>query len=597
MVDRWLAILLAPIAIWVLINGIDDLFIDVAGLLSYCRRRYSKGPRDRAPTEAELDAAPPLMMAVFVSLWREHKVIQRMIDNNITKLNYPRCAFFVGCYPNDTLSIEAVREAMKRYPNVHLSVTPHDGPTSKADNLNWIYQRMLLHEREHGVRFDMILTHDAEDLMDPEGLRWINYYAQWSDMVQIPVLALPTKLHELTHGVYCDEFAEFQFKDMPAREMLGGFIPSNGVGTGFSRRALEMLATSHSNRIFEPGCLTEDYENGFRIRRLGLRQKFIPIHFRHGRPIATREFFPKTFDKAVRQRSRWITGITLQSWEYHSAGETLRHLYWFWRDRKALVGNMITPLSNILFVAGLTTLLWSRATHHAWLLAKDLSRFYSVYVTGLSIQAVQTTIRAGCSAKVYGARFASGVPARVIWANVINCFATLKAVTGYARARLSGRPLAWVKTDHAYPSPVVLMNDRKRLRDILTGSLWITPEQLRMALATKAEGCRLGEHLLALGLITEQDLYAALSMQNNLPLGKPEPSEVSMPIARSLPASVAKRWRVLPFRIAGGELYVAAAEIPDEGMHRKLRQFSSLEIRFQLVTATEYEELAEASVF
>ena len=39
-----------------------------------------------------------------------------------------------------------------------LAVNPHDGPTSKADNLNWIYQRMLMHEQEHAVRFDMILT-------------------------------------------------------------------------------------------------------------------------------------------------------------------------------------------------------------------------------------------------------------------------------------------------------------------------------------------------------------------------------------------------------------------------------------------------------
>ena len=106
----------------------------------------------------------------------------------------------------------AVREAATRYPNVHISISPHNGPTSKADNLNWIYQRMLVHEEQHGVRFEMILTHDAEDLMDPDALRWINYYAQWNDMVQIPVLALPTPLRELAHGVYCDEFAEFQFK-------------------------------------------------------------------------------------------------------------------------------------------------------------------------------------------------------------------------------------------------------------------------------------------------------------------------------------------------------------------------------------------------
>jgi len=69
-------------------------------------------------------------------------------------------------------------------------------------------------------------------LIDPDALRWINYYAQWNDMVQIPVLALPTPLRELSHGVYCDEFAEFQFKDMMARQFLGAGMRAVGDGNG-----------------------------------------------------------------------------------------------------------------------------------------------------------------------------------------------------------------------------------------------------------------------------------------------------------------------------------------------------------------------------
>lgn len=584
--DHWVASLLAPLAIWILLNGVDDVVVDIAAVFSWLRCR--------TPTEEELDAAPPRLMAVFVALWKEHKVIQKMIDNNVTKLNYPRFEFFIGAYPNDTLTIAAVKEAMARYPNVHLSLSPHDGPTSKADNLNWIYQRMLLYEQEHGVRFDIVLTHDAEDLMDPDALRWINYYAQWNDFVQIPVLALPTPLRALSHGVYCDEFAEFQFKDMPARQLLGGFIPSNGVGTGFSRRALEAIAEKYSNRVFEPGCLTEDYENGFRVRDLGFQQKFIPIHFRHGRPIATREYFPLHFGMAIRQRTRWIMGITLQSWEYHSVRETLRHLYWFWRDRKGVIANLLTPLANILFVAGLSTWVAARLHHREWLLAREMGRFAALYRIGLSIQALQTGIRMGCSGAIYGWKFAAGVPVRVLVANTINCIATLRAIAIYVSCKVHRRPLRWVKTEHAYPNRASLMTERKRLRDILVGSLLVTPEQMETALASRPAGRRLGEHLLLLGLITEEDLYTALSVQNNVPMGKPEADAVQVPVTRSLPADVARRWRVLPFRIAGGELYVAGTEVPDERMHRDIRNFSSLEIRFQLVTPTEFSELEEA---
>lgn len=590
--DHWVASLLVPLALWVLLNGIDDLVVDFAAIWGYIRQHFATDPNGSIPTEEQLDAAPPLLMAVFVALWKEHRVIQKMIENNVTKLRYQRFEFFIGAYPNDAPTLAAIREAMKRFPNVHLSVCPHDGPTSKADCLNWIYQRMLLYEEENGVRFDMILTHDAEDLMDPDALRWINYYAQWNDFVQIPVLALPTPIRELSHGVYCDEFAEYQFKDMVARQTLGAFIPSNGVGTGFSRRALEMLAASHSNRIFEPACLTEDYENGFRVSRLGLNQKFIPIQIRHGRPIATREYFPRQFGVAVRQRSRWVTGITLQSWEFHSVSETLRHLYWFWRDRKGLPGNLVTPLTNLVFLYGAITWVWAASTHHVWGLAREASSFAPACAAGLGLQAMHTAIRMWCSARIYGLRFACAVPLRVIVGNWINCFAACRAIWSYSHAKLRGQPLRWVKTEHAYPSRAALLTDKKRLGEILVASQKVSQEQLETALATRPVDKRIGEHLVCLGTITENTLYEALALQNNLPLGKPQRDSVSIPVTRALPAALARKWRVLPFRIAAGELYVAGSDLPGEEMQKDIRRFSSLEIRFHLVTPADYEELA-----
>ena len=65
-------------------------------------------------------------------------------------------------------------------------------------------------------------------------------------------------------------------------------------------------------------------------------------------------------------------------------------------------------------------------------------------------------------------------------------------------------------------------------------------------------------------------------------------------MTRAFPASVARSLRVLPFRIAGGELYVAGPELPGEEIHRAIRPFSSLEIRFHLVTPTDFEALADA---
>ncbi len=62
-------------------------------------------------------------------------------------------------------------------------------------------------------------------------------------------------------------------------------------------------------------------------------------------------------------------------------------------------------------------------------------------------------------------------------------------------------------------------------------------------------------------------------------------------VTRSFPAAVSRRWQVLPFKVVAGSLHVAGPEPPTDEMQEELRTFSSMEIRFQLVTPTEFEEL------
>ncbi|MEO7651555.1 MAG: glycosyltransferase, partial [Bryobacteraceae bacterium] len=262
---------LIPLAIWISISSLDDLMLDLACLYFWITARLRGRNRVPTPTQADLQRTPHRRIAIFVPLWHEAHVIRKMVEHNLASTRYDRYDFFVGAYPNDEPTLQAVRDVEARLGPVHLCVVPHDGPTSKADCLNWIYQRMLLFESAHAVQFDIVLIHDAEDLIHPEALLWLNFYSQTYDMVQIPVLPLPTSMAEFTHGVYCDEFAEFQRKDLPARQILGGFVPSCGVGTGFSRAALAKLAAAYDNCIFEPKCLTEDYEIGFRLHKLGCK--------------------------------------------------------------------------------------------------------------------------------------------------------------------------------------------------------------------------------------------------------------------------------------------------------------------------------------
>ncbi len=562
--DRWAIALLGPLIGWILLNGIDDLVIAVAWLFL---------PREQVRDEAP---QPERRMAIFVPLWNEHRVIERMVAQNTGSLRYQNYDIFIGCYPNDAPTVAAVVEAQNRFPNVHRAEVPHEGPTSKADCLNWIYQRMLLFEEQHGVRFEMILTHDAEDVIHPDSLTCINSYADRYDMVQIPVLALPTPWWHFTHGVYCDEFAQFELLDMPVRQMLGGFIPSNGVGTAFSRRVLDRLAIAYGNRIFEPSCLTEDYENGFRVDWMGGKQIFVPVRRSGSGFLATREYFPQQFGLAVRQRTRWTTGIGLQSWELHGILETAAHGYWFWRDRKSLIGNLVSPLANVLTVYGLVS---GRAAP-------------GIIAAVLVLQTIHMAVRMCCSAKIYGWKFAAATPLRMIWGNWINGTATVMAIWNYGSAKFSGKPLRWLKTEHAFPNRATLMEHRRSLEEILVGSGYMSAKELSTALASKPESRALVAHLLKTEVISEQDLYEAISLEQNLPLGKPE--HVSETVTRSFPAAVARKWSVLPFKLVAGHLHVAGSEPPTEEMNADLRKFSSMEIRFQLVTPTEFEELATA---
>ena len=548
-VDALVAACLVPLAVAAVVSGLDDLVLDVAMAWRWLQRRLSPiteivdraaRPSMPAVSPAGVDA-PEKRIAVFLPLWQEEAVVGRMLTHNIGALRYSAYDFFVGVYANDPGTMEAVGEAESRFPNVHMAIVPHDGPTSKADCLNWIFQGMLAHEEACGVRFEIVVTHDAEDVIHPDGLRWINYHSANYDMIQIPVLPLPTPFHRLTHGTYCDEFAEYQTKDVPVRAALGGFLPSNGVGTGYTRRALDRLADSGRNRVFDPTCLTEDYDCGLRLHRLGFRQIFVPIRFSAAGLVATREYFPQRFRQAVRQRTRWVTGICLQGWERHGWRGGPAAVYWFWRDRKGLLGNPLSLFGNLITLYGLLSWAWCAYSGQPWgLKGAALGTVPRMLLVGaLASQVLRTAVRTGCSARLYGFAFAAGVPLRTIWANWMNALATITAIFRYTRARLLREPQVWLKTAHTYP-----------------------------ALSSRDPAPALSYQVLDARLIRRE-------------------------VARALPRHVVRQWKVLPFKVAEGQLFLATPELPRVALRDDLKRFTRLEVRFQLITEENYEALVK----
>ena len=577
--------LLGGLAFVLLLSGLDDLIPLLIFARGTLRPFREVQPVNTSPTERRT--------AIFVPCWRESAVIASMVRHNLSVIRYRSFDFFLGAYPNDEATVRAAVQLASEFPNVHVAECPHPGPTSKADCLNWVYQRMELFEDERGVAFDTIVLHDAEDLIHPQALALINRERARYEMVQVPVLPLPTGLADITHGVYCDEFAEYQTIDMRARQMSGSFVPSNGVGTGFARSVLARLASERNGQVFDPSSLTEDYEIGVYIHARGYRQCFSPLARSEGDFVATREFFPRSLQSAIRQRTRWITGIALQCWERQGWRGAWQTRYWFWRDRKGLITNPLSVLANALFVIGLFDYLASSILHRPWLFEIKNSSVAALCAATMVLQCLRVSVRAICVGKIFGVAGALTVPLRCFHANLINCTAGLCAMRDFFHAHLRNRAPAWRKTEHAYPNRELLHAHRRELVEVLIGCGFVSEDQMARARQELAAGSTLDLLLLANGLVNEEELCRAMSMQSGLAAARVDAGKVKAQLMRNLPAHIEKRYGLLPFDVKAGRLLVASASVPPESALDEVRNITELPVDFQLVTQSTYAKLRE----
>ncbi|GGF19932.1 bacteriophage N4 adsorption protein B [Aliidongia dinghuensis] len=578
---EWLTVLTAII---IIVSGIDDAFIDAYFWVREAYRATFLARRIKPlPIEA-LRRPPEQAIAIMVPAWQESAVIAQMIENSVATLEYSNFKIFCGTYPNDPATGEIVDRMARRYKQVvHVSV-PHDGPTCKADCLNWIIQAIFLNERTHAIEFAGIVLHDSEDVIDPLELKLYNYLLPRKDLIQLPVLSLDRQWHELVAGTYMDDFAEWHSKDLVVRESFTGQVPSAGVGTCFSHRAMAALSAETNNQPFNTDTLTEDYDFSYRLAKLHMSQVFVrfPIeykvrrrHFLTGRErevsvdsyVAVREFFPDKYRAAYRQRARWIVGIVFQGWLEMAWKGDWRSRYMLVRDRKGVVTSVVTILAYFILLnfvlIGLVR--WydpnlmtysSMIASHEWiqmLLAFNflllcnrigqrfyfVSRFYGLW------QGVMT------------------VP-RLLVNNLINFNATMRAWKLFVVHVIGGRKLTWDKTDHAYPSMEQLQETRKRLGEVLLAWKAIDQAQIDEALARQTElGEPLGRVLLREGWLREDALADALAYQHGLPRAEFDQDAV-LAHSERLPLPLVIRHRVL---VAGdaptGGLHLLAAGPPD----------------------------------
>ncbi len=60
-----------------------------------------------------------------------------------------------------------------------------------------------------------------------------------------------------------------------------------------------------------------------------------------------------------------------------------------------------------------------------------------------------------------------------------------------------------------------------------------------------------------------------------------------------LPAKLTRELNVLPFHVAAGRLHVASMDTPSDALQSTIRDHTTLEVRFHLVTPTQFAALAK----
>jgi len=578
-----LSVAVSAIAILMLLSGMDDLFID----LVYWTRRTWKAlvvyRRHERTYYHELYRPAEKPLAIMVPAWHETGVIGHMAELAASTLDYENYHIFVGTYPNDADTQRDVDEVSARFPNVHKVVCARPGPTSKADCLNNVLDAILQFERRAKLSFEGFILHDAEDVVCAMELRLFNYLVGRKDLIQIPVYPFERQWNNFTSLHYLDEFAELHGKDVPVREALAGQVPSAGVGTCFSRRAVLALIEEGNGVAFDVQSLTEDYDIGLRLKARGMQEIFVrfPVlrYRKHQKPppfgqsrresnvICVREYFPDRLSTAVRQKSRWIIGIVYQGYRTH--GWKWRHglvlNYFLWRDRKGAIANFVSFGAMLvlaqLLVIGTVQQLWPGAPHFLSIFEGQHWLDMVLYANA-GLMANRILQRIVFVTAYYGVKQGLLAIPRLLWSNLVNFLANWRAIKQILQTG-DPRRVAWDKTTHDFPSIGGENRSKRSLDELLVTQGALTEARLRQARAQPIEGLHPGSTLIHQGVITAEQLARPIAEQAGVDTETVDAEALAPELFTALPAAVALQYAVLPLRVDGGTLVLASESYVD----------------------------------
>ncbi len=99
------------------------------------------------------------------------------------------------------------------------------------------------------------------------------------------------------------------------------------------------------------------------------------------------------------------------------------------------------------------------------------------------------------------------------------------------------------------------------ISSVLFKSHIISEEDIRLALdEQKKSGCRIGEALVKLGIVTQEDIDWALSNQLNIPYIRLKKDMIDIASVKLIPAALARKFNLIPIFRTGDEISIALAD-------------------------------------
>jgi len=166
----------------------------------------------------------------------------------------------------------------------------------------------------------------------------------------------------------------------------------------------------------------------------------------------------------------------------------------------------------------------------------------------------------------------------------------VQAIRRYISSRISGKAPAWIKTDHAYPTDEQLRSFHRKLGDLLLDRRLITTKQLEQALQEqKKTGKKLGEILVAQGVLWEEDLVSVLAHQLNLKSVEIDPYAAPAELLQQVPETIARTYRIYPLGMEGKVLLLATDSADTMERQKDLETSLGRPVAFQMTSSADIQ--------